>query len=91
MFGKNLPVFGLMARHINNLQVNGLTIKVTYPDSRCAILLDDASNIRISNLIVDTKNKSKFGIYTNQSENCNFDNLLFLNNPQKRVKQNKKS
>lgn len=89
MFGRNLPVFGMMARHIDNLQVNGLSIKVTNPDNRCSILLDDASNIMISNLIVDTKNKCEIGIYTNRSKNCNFDNLLFLNNPKKRVKQNK--
>lgn len=85
MFGRNLPVFGLMARHINNLQVYALTIKVTNPDNRCAILLDDASNIMISNLIVDTKNKSKFGIYTSRSDNCNFENLQFINKPKKSV------
>jgi polygalacturonase len=86
MFGRNLPVFGLMARHINNLQVNGLTIKVTNPDNRCAILLDDASNIMISNLIVDTKNNSKIGIYTCRSNNCNFENLFYINKPMKLIK-----
>jgi len=81
MFGRKLPVFGLMARHTRNLQISNFSVKTRNSDSRYAILLNDAGFTNISNLIVMNKKENKTGIYVLSSENCQFENVVFDSKP----------
>lgn len=44
MFGKEMPVYGLFARHVSGLSISGLTFDLQKSDSRPASYFDDAPN-----------------------------------------------
>jgi hypothetical protein len=46
-YGKKLPAYGLYARHVEGLNVVGLTIKLDSPDLRPAVVCDDAANVAL--------------------------------------------
>jgi hypothetical protein len=46
------PAYGLYARHINGLELRNVTFQLANPDQRSAILLNQASDIRISDFTV---------------------------------------
>jgi polygalacturonase len=81
MFGRKLPVFGLMARHTRNLQISNFSVKPLNPDGRYALLLNDAGYTNISNLVVMNKKENQTGIYVLSSESCQFENVVFNNKP----------
>ncbi len=49
MFG-TLPAFGIYARHVKNLTLQGLSFEIESPDSRPGILCDDVTGGSISNI-----------------------------------------
>jgi polygalacturonase len=51
-FGKTLPAYGLYARHVQGLNVTGLTLKLDTPDLRPAIVCDDAADVHVSNCTI---------------------------------------
>jgi polygalacturonase len=77
MFGRKLPVFGLMVRHTQNLHISNFSVKTRNPDGRFAILLNDADFTNISNLMVINFKENKTGIYVLSSQSCQFENLVF--------------
>ncbi len=85
MFGSALPVFGLFVRHVNGMQINGVSIWVNKPDNRYSLLFDDAHYVQVNNLMVNSKTNEYFGIYTSRSQNCSFENLMFIKNPKQEI------
>ena len=85
MFGSALPVFGLFVRHVNGMQINGLSMWVDKADNRCSLLFDDAHYVQVNNLTVNSKTKGSIGIYASGSENCSFKNLMFIKNPKRKI------
>ncbi|MBE2213747.1 MAG: right-handed parallel beta-helix repeat-containing protein [Opitutaceae bacterium] len=49
-----LPSWGLFARHVANLQVRGLQLRVIAPDARPAVLLEDVAGARFGDTLLDT-------------------------------------
>ncbi|WP_332908705.1 glycoside hydrolase family 28 protein [Sphingomonas mollis] len=49
MFG-TLPAYGLYVRHVRGLAVKGLTIATDTPDTRPPVIVEDARNVRITDL-----------------------------------------
>jgi parallel beta-helix repeat protein len=47
MFGV-LPAYGLYARHVRGLRIDGLTISTALPDARPPLVFDDARNVRVT-------------------------------------------
>ena len=85
MFGSTLPVFGLFVRHVNGMQINGVSIWVDKADNRCSLLFDDAHNVQANNLMVNSKTNEYIGIYSTRSENCSFENLIHIKNPKRKI------
>lgn len=50
MFGVNLPAYGFYVRHVKGLALDNIHLKLSAPDARPALYLEDAQDIRISNL-----------------------------------------
>jgi hypothetical protein len=48
MFGSSLPAYGLYARHVKNLVLEGFRFNLGAPDARPAVLLDDCHNVRLT-------------------------------------------
>jgi len=85
MFGQKLPVFGLLARHTRNIQINNFSIKTRNPDGRYAILLNDANYTHITNLMIMNKIANRTGLYVLSSGNCHFENVVFDNHPKQLI------
>ncbi len=49
-----LPAYGIYARHVRGLKLNNITLKYRVPDERPAVVLDDVTDARLSNLTVRT-------------------------------------
>ena len=47
LFGP-LPGWGLYARHVTDLQLRNVTLRLLAPDARPAVVFDDVSNVRLS-------------------------------------------
>ncbi len=45
MFGKTMPAYGIYARHVNGLKLEGVRITTTKPDARPAATFIDADNV----------------------------------------------
>lgn len=54
VFG-TMPSWGLFARHVSNLQVRGMELRTLAPDSRPAVLLEDADGMRFSDVQLNSQ------------------------------------
>ena len=54
VFG-TMPSWGLFARHVANLQVRGMELRTLAPDSRPAVLLEDADGMRFSDVQLNSQ------------------------------------
>ena len=52
MFGKEIPAYGLYARHVTGLTAKNVKVELAAPDLRPAILCEDASGLEFSNWAV---------------------------------------
>ncbi|UAY53501.1 glycoside hydrolase family 28 protein [Ferruginibacter albus] len=53
MFGDTYPVSGFFIRHVKNIILNNVSLKLTNPDSRPAVAFDDVQGIKINKIISD--------------------------------------
>ncbi len=61
-----LPAYGLYARHVENLELSEVTFQTMVEDERHAIVLDDASKVRLYQVAADKKGKAaKVALVTN--------------------------
>ena len=67
MFG-TLPAYGLYVRHVNNINVNGVSFTLESPDVRPAIICDDVNGGKLYNIFTDNeKTKKDIRILKNSS------------------------
>lgn len=55
MFG-TLPAYGLYVRHVNNINVNGISFTLESPDTRPAIICDDVNGGNFYNIFTNNDN-----------------------------------
>ena len=48
-----MPAFGFFIRHVRNIKMNHVELKLENDDFRPALILDDATGVNLNNLIVD--------------------------------------
>jgi len=49
----DMPAFGFFIRHVRNIKMNHVELKLENDDFRPALILDDATGVNLNNLIVD--------------------------------------
>ena len=49
MFGPTLPAHGLYIRHADNITMENVQFRTTYPDERPAFIMDDVTNVSLNN------------------------------------------
>lgn len=59
---------GFFIRHVNGLKLNNITINHLTPDKRPVFILDDASNIFMNKIFVDTESKQPWAVLKNVKE-----------------------
>lgn len=64
MFGTATSA-GFFIRHVNGLKLNNITIKHLATDNRPAFILNDASNINMRQIFVDTETKQPWSVLKN--------------------------
>lgn len=50
MFGPSLPAYGFYLRHVENIILDGIELRLQYPDKRHAIFMEDAHNVCVNGL-----------------------------------------
>jgi polygalacturonase len=58
MFGKELPAYGLYARHVTGLTATNVVMELAAPDLRPAIFCEDAKDLEFSNWKVPTDSEA---------------------------------
>lgn len=58
-FGPRLPAFGLYARHVKGLKVKGLTLKLSNPDDRPALVCRDCEDSVFSDWNIQASNNAE--------------------------------
>ncbi len=84
MFG-TLPAFGFFIRHVNNLFIDNMTLKLEQEDKRPALQLDDVKNPIISNISVLSPNENQVPIVLKKVEKPLIKDL-FVNGISKKTK-----
>jgi hypothetical protein len=84
MFG-TLPAFGFFIRHVNNLFIDNMTLKLEQDDKRPALELDDVKNPIISNISVLSPNKNQVPVVLKKVEKPVIKDL-FVNGISKKSK-----
>ncbi len=56
---------GFLIRHVNGLKLNNITINHISPDKRPAFIFNDASNINMNKIFLDTENKQPWAVLNN--------------------------
>jgi polygalacturonase len=52
-----IPSWGMFARHVEGLSLRGVELRTIKPDARPAIVLDDVANVRLSDVVLDARDK----------------------------------
>lgn len=82
MFG-TLPAFGFFIRHVNNLFIDNMTLKLEQEDKRPALQLDDVKNPIISNISVLSPNKNQVPVVLKKVEKPVIKDLFVNGIPKK--------
>lgn len=56
MFGPSLPAYGFYLRHVENITLEGIELRLQYPDKRHAIYMEDVHNVHINGLSANQHN-----------------------------------
>ena len=76
MFGE-LPAWGFYVRHMDNLTMKNINIKIKEPDYRPAMVFDDTKNLNLESITIEGTNKDK-QIILHNTENVKTDNAKAL-------------
>ncbi|WEK19970.1 MAG: glycosyl hydrolase family 28 protein [Candidatus Pedobacter colombiensis] len=72
MFGITLPAYGLYVRHVKNLTMNNIQVKLLNPDARPAMIFEDVDNLTLNQFQLDIPEKNQSMLWLKQVTNATF-------------------
>lgn len=72
MFGE-LPAWGFYVRHMDGLMMKNITLRITTPDYRPALVFDDVRHLSIQSMVIQGDGKPELIILHNTA-NVDIDN-----------------
>lgn len=67
---RNLPAYGLYARHVTGLRLDRMTLLADKPDARPALVLDDVNEARVNGLTATAPSKGAAVVWLRSAQDC---------------------